>query len=193
MLEKTFLTFHKEHRVLQELYRSRGYKRFSELIVTLILTEKNCELLIKNHNSRPTGSKALPEVNATDVRNPERRGQTYRGHGRGRGRRFNRGRGKNYNPQGRQSYKWVRSKKFPKGKELQGSSTQKQENVCFRCGSKGHWSHVCRTPPHLCKLYQESTKGKGKEVNLTEHFEGTTYLDSSDFGNDLDETTLVGN
>uniref|UniRef100_A0A0D3D9M3 Retrotransposon Copia-like N-terminal domain-containing protein n=1 Tax=Brassica oleracea var. oleracea TaxID=109376 RepID=A0A0D3D9M3_BRAOL len=55
-----------------------------------------------------------------------------------------------------------------------------------RCGCKGHWSRTCRTPPHFCKLYQESTKGKAKEVNLTQKFEGTSYLDASDFANELD-------
>lgn len=189
MLEKTYLTFHKEHRVLQEMYRNCGYKRFSELIVTLILAEKNNELLLKNHNSRPTGAKAFPEVNATDVKNPERGSQTYRG----RGRRFNRGRGRSFNPQSRKSYTWVRPDQSSKGKESQGRNAQKRESICYRCGSKGHWAHVCRTPEHLCKLYKESQKGKGKEVNLTEHFEGTSYLEASDFINDVDETAHADN
>ncbi|KAG7578750.1 Zinc finger CCHC-type [Arabidopsis thaliana x Arabidopsis arenosa] len=189
MLEKTYLTFHKEHCVLQEMYRNCGYKRFSELIVTLILAEKNNELLLKNHNSRPTGAKAFHEVNATDVKNPERGSQTYRG----RGRRFNRGRGRSFNPQSRKSYTWVRPDQSSKGKESQGRNAQKRESICYRCGSKGHWAHVCRTPEHLCKLYKESQKGKGKEVNLTEHFEGTSYLEASDFINDVDETAHADN
>ena len=47
----------------------------------------------------------------------------------------------------------------------------------------------------LCKLYQETIKGKAKEVNLNEHFEGTTstYLESSDFMGDFDETTHQDN
>ncbi|XP_024005007.1 uncharacterized protein LOC112082140 [Eutrema salsugineum] len=71
MLEKTYLTFHKEHRVLQEMYRNCGYTRFSELIVTLILAEKNNELLIRNHNSRPTETKTFPEAKATVVEKPQ--------------------------------------------------------------------------------------------------------------------------
>ena len=61
-----------------------------------------------------------------------------------------------------------------------------EEWKCYKCGCKGHWSRTCRTPPHLCKLYQESIKGKAKEVNLTENVEGTSYLESSDFANELD-------
>ncbi|ESQ50309.1 hypothetical protein EUTSA_v10002286mg, partial [Eutrema salsugineum] len=174
MLEKTYLTFHKEHRILQEMYRNRGYTRFSELIMTLILAEKNNELLIRNHNSRPTGTKAFPEANAMVIEKPERKSRTY-------------------NPNGRNSYKWVRSEQTSKGKEPQTNITQKREDVCYRCGSKGHWSRTCQTPPHLCKLFQESVKGKGKEVNLTEHFEGTSYLDSSDFADDFDETAVADN
>ncbi|WZY89870.1 hypothetical protein YC2023_046605 [Brassica napus] len=116
------------------------------------------------------------------IENSERRNQTNRGHGR----RFNNKRGKTYNPKWKGSNKWVRSEQVSKGKETQGDTTQKRETVCYRCGCKGHWSRTCRTPPHLCKLYQESTKGKAKEVNLTENFEGTSYLDASDFANELD-------
>lgn len=65
-------------------------------------------------------------------------------------------------------------KKTPKGKEHQGDSTQKHENVCYRCRSNGHWSRTCRTPPHVCKLYQDYAKGKWKEVNFAEYFEGTS-------------------
>lgn len=39
----------------------------------------------------------------------------------------------------------------------------------------------------------ESQKGKGKEVNLTKHFEGISYLDASDFVNDFDETAHADN
>ncbi|WZZ56241.1 hypothetical protein YC2023_056348 [Brassica napus] len=61
-----------------------------------------------------------------------------------------------------------------------------EEWKCYKCGCKGHWSRTCRTPPHLCKLYQESIKGKAKEMNLTKNVEGTSYLESSDFANELD-------
>ena len=89
-------------------------------------------------------------------------------------------------PQERKSFKWIRPEQSFQGKEIQENTTPKREGICYRCGSKGHWSRVCRTPPHLCKLYKESLKGKGKEVNLNENLEGTTYLDSSDFANELD-------
>ena len=58
------------------------------------------------------------------------------------------------------------------------------KTVCFRCGSKGDWSRVCRTPPHLCQLYKASLKGKEKKINFNEHHtpvNDTTHLDVSNF------------
>ncbi|XP_024004904.1 uncharacterized protein LOC112082047 [Eutrema salsugineum] len=113
MLEKTYTTFHKNHITLQQQYRLRGYTKFSDLIVALLIAEKNNELLIKNHMTRPTGSKAFPEANAVDVKNPVKENKAFRG----RGRRNYRGRGRNYSPQNRKSFQWIRSEQPPKGKE----------------------------------------------------------------------------
>ncbi|CAA7022539.1 unnamed protein product [Microthlaspi erraticum] len=162
MLEKTYTTFHKDHITLQQQYmlrgytKCRGYTKFSDLIVALLVAEKNSELLIKNHMTRPTGSKAFPEANALDVKKPVKENNSFRGRG-GRNNRGRGGRGR-YNPNNK------------------------------RCGTKGHWSRNCRTPRHLCTLYKDSAKGKGKEVNLAEHSEGTTHLDASDFADDFDDT-----
>ncbi|XP_033140463.1 uncharacterized protein LOC117131800 [Brassica rapa] len=99
MLEKTYTTFHKSHITLQQQYRLRGYTKFSELIVALLIAEKNNELLIKNHMTRPTGSKPFPEANALDAKKPVKENKAY--WGRGRGRQNYRGRGRKYNPQDR--------------------------------------------------------------------------------------------
>jgi hypothetical protein len=55
MLEKIFSTFYASNLLLQQ-YRERGFKKYSELISCLFVAEQNNELLIKNHQSRPTGS-----------------------------------------------------------------------------------------------------------------------------------------
>ncbi|KAL0390944.1 UNVERIFIED_CONTAM: hypothetical protein Scaly_0451500 [Sesamum calycinum] len=64
MLEKTFSTFHASNLVLQQQYRERGFKTYSELISCLLVAEENNQLLLNNHHTRPTGSKPLPENSA---------------------------------------------------------------------------------------------------------------------------------
>ena len=57
------------------------------------MNEQNNELLLQNHQPRPTGSASIPEVN---VASSSGRGHSRgRGHGRGSGRWRGRGRGQN--------------------------------------------------------------------------------------------------
>jgi len=51
--------------LLQQQYRKRGFKKYSELISCLLMAKQNNELLMKNHESRPTSSTTFPEVNFT--------------------------------------------------------------------------------------------------------------------------------
>ncbi|KAL0368344.1 UNVERIFIED_CONTAM: hypothetical protein Scaly_1053300 [Sesamum calycinum] len=80
MLGKIFSTFRASNLILQQQYRERGFKTYSQLISCLLVAEENNQLLLNNHHTRPTGSKplpensaALPEANATSSR---------KGHGR---------------------------------------------------------------------------------------------------------------
>ncbi|XP_060961986.1 calcium-dependent protein kinase 20-like [Cannabis sativa] len=50
-------------------YRERNFKKYSELISCLLVAEQNNKLLMKNHESRPTGSAPFPEVNDTIAEN----------------------------------------------------------------------------------------------------------------------------
>ena len=69
ILEKTYSTFHTFNITLQQQYRLHGFKKYSELISSLLVSEKNNELLIKNHQSRPTGLAAFSEANAAFSKN----------------------------------------------------------------------------------------------------------------------------
>ena len=90
MLEKTFTTFYTSNVLLLQQYQERRFIKYSELISCLVVAEQNNELLMRNHQSRPTESEPFPKVNAISS-------QT-RGRGQGRGR--SRGR----NPQYHGSY-----------------------------------------------------------------------------------------
>ncbi|KAL9671916.1 hypothetical protein QQ045_009489 [Rhodiola kirilowii] len=87
MMEKTLSTFHASNVALQQQYSVRDFKKYNELIGTLLVAERINELLIKNHQSRLTGSRTFFEVHF--INSNESRPMNYfqgRGQGRGRGR-----------------------------------------------------------------------------------------------------------
>ena len=93
MLEKTYSTFHASNVLLQQQYRERRFAKYSELISYLLVVEQKNELLLQNHQSRPTDSASIPELN---VALSSGRGSS-RGRGRGRGNGRWRGRGRDQN------------------------------------------------------------------------------------------------
>ena len=97
--KKSFTTFHASNMLLQQQYRERRFTKYYELIACLLVAEKNNELLLQNHQSRPTVFKAFPEANATFA-SPHSNRQGHKngpskGKGRGRGGGRGRGRGDN--------------------------------------------------------------------------------------------------
>ena len=99
------------------------------------------ELLMRNHQSRPTRSESFPEVNAMSS-------QT-RGCGRGWGRGHGHGRNPwyhgsyNNNSQKRKAslhhHKWNNIEvKQENGKCLQDKPSKNHENKCYRCGMNEH-------------------------------------------------------
>ncbi|XP_051137576.1 uncharacterized protein LOC127255868 [Andrographis paniculata] len=94
MMEKTFSTFHASNMVLQQQYRERGFQKYSELITCLLLAEQNNELLLKSHESRPTGANPFRETNAIQPANPGRGRGQVRNQRIDRDRNQNRGRGR---------------------------------------------------------------------------------------------------
>ena len=54
------------------------------MIAALLIGENNNELLIKNHMTRPTVSKAFPEANTLDTKKPVKEYNAFRGRGCGR-------------------------------------------------------------------------------------------------------------
>ena len=58
------------------------------------------------------------------------------------------------------------------------------DEICYRCRGKGHWSHTCHTDKHFIDLYQAYKKGKRKiKTNLFDDSDPNdlTRLDVSNF------------
>jgi len=219
MIDKTLNTFHASNVILQTQYRERRFTKFSDLLSVLLVAEQNNDILLMNHNKRPTGSQAIHESNATEDSNipPEanaihRHGRGgyngrggYHGHGgfNGRGGRNGRGRGRgNYHGRGRgrgRNNFAPRNNNFKNNDNKQkghhnGSNyhgPSKGKDGCYRCGMTGHWGRTCRTAKHLVDLYQSSLKAKNAEANFNETNKFVPSLDVSDFFDDETGNELV--
>ncbi|GAV92146.1 UBN2 domain-containing protein, partial [Cephalotus follicularis] len=163
LLEKTYRTFHASNVLLQQQYRLYGFKKYRELIGCLLITEQNNELLLQNHESHPTSSAPLPEVNATYSH--------FRGRGRGRGRGHGNERNQNFlGPRNNNSMKWQNpdteqcQKWRNPGQSNNVGQAQNKKGNCNRCGMEGHWYRAGRTAKHWVDLYQASLKEKGKQI-----------------------------
>ena len=150
LLDKTFSTFHASNIVLQQQYRQRQFATYSDLIFVLLTAKQTNELLLKNHDLRPAGSKALPEAQANS--------EKIIGHFKGYRNR------QEYNPL-RGGKKFNRPRKFnfgPNHDKEKKSKKVTNESICHRCGMTGHWPRTCRTPKHFVDLYHASLKNTGQ-------------------------------
>ncbi|XP_048631040.1 uncharacterized protein LOC125605061, partial [Brassica napus] len=137
----------------------------------------------ESNGVRPAGTAPPPEAHEVEKKDPnetyfvqdnkkpygnsrggfKRRGRDNSngrdGYSTGRkGNHNNRGRGSNYG-RGRGSYGRGRG-------GISKPSYTSNKSLCHRCGSDNHWAKNCRTPKHLCDLYQESIKNKNPEANM---------------------------
>ncbi|VFQ69010.1 unnamed protein product [Cuscuta campestris] len=170
-------------------------QRYLEWKVDALAHLKNNELLMKNHNMRPIG------CSPTNFGHPDRgsapESNVIQGGARGH---FKRGRGNNRNKGPNRGYK------NPNGSSCKGKGKfkppqaktyekPKPSGECYKCGIKGHWANECRTTKHLVKLYQASTKGKGKNVEanyaddinpiLPKFDVSNFYMDDAEIGNEV--------
>ena len=150
LLEKTFSTFHASNIVLQQQYRQCQFAPYSDLISVLLTAEQTNELLLKNHDLRPAGSKALPKAHA----NSEKIIGHFKGYKRRQENNPRRG-GKKFNCPRKSNLGPIHDKE-KKPKKVTN------ESIYHRCGMTGHWSRTCRTPKHFVDLYQAYLKNTGK-------------------------------
>ncbi|XP_070054275.1 uncharacterized protein [Nicotiana tomentosiformis] len=157
--------------VLQQQYREKGFKKYYELISLLLVSERNNDLLMKNHENRLTKSKPLPKVDEVYSHYAKHRKGRGPVRGRGQGRNFS---SVNHSPKKNNFQMWKGKDDKPKAK---GSETE-----CYHCGGKGHWANICHMPKYLVELYQASLKNKGPETNFVYDNEfDITHLDVADF------------
>ncbi|KAL0770305.1 hypothetical protein Bca101_035456 [Brassica carinata] len=197
MLNKTLSTFPQTNMVLQQQYRERNFATYTELIECLLLAEANNELLLKNSEMRPPGTAPLPDISKlaiepkkesnlvqhNDHPGPNRgrsqgRGRgSFKAHGRGRGRGttpgFSRGRGRGRSVSFKPQIKADRCHR----------PLHTSKSLCHRCGMDNNWAKNCRTPKHLCELYQESIKNKNPEANMIQE----NGHDDKGYGYDADD------
>ncbi|KAL8098058.1 hypothetical protein AgCh_030990 [Apium graveolens] len=151
----------------------------------------NNELLLKNHQARPTASTPFPEVNA--VTNNEYRDNKSFGRGRGRGHRYGHGRGhgrvrghgfvhgigrNQQNPPKFKRKPYYQKRTINEEKSEGSTMAKRGESTCSRCGMKDHWRITCRTSKHFADLYQASLKNV--ETNFTEQSDhlGIAHLET---------------
>ncbi|XP_050111870.1 uncharacterized protein LOC126590457 [Malus sylvestris] len=201
LLEKTFSTFHAFNVFLQQQYRTRGFTEYNQLISVLLVVEQNNELLMKNHNSRPTGSAPFVEVNVAslEVNATSSSGDNHKrgcGHKRGRWNKKGKNHGGQFHNQVPMHNSDFKNVNRHKGKAHMNNAPRNSKGVYHRCGGNGHWARTCRTLKHLVDLYQASFKEKGVETNFLDQAKpmdipnqvcdlsgqlNTTHLDVSDF------------
>ncbi|KAK9705209.1 hypothetical protein RND81_07G041000 [Saponaria officinalis] len=185
----TLWTNLKESNIVKEVL-----KNYSELTSCLLVAEQNNEILLKNHQSRPTGSDPFPEANAIKYDHKDKGSDHVSS--RGRGHRYRGGRGNNFgNYRGGRGGQFKRSYSHQKWKQNNGPGDKDKmnaDNFCHRCSCKGHWSRTCRTRKHFVDLYQQSLKDKCEkkiEANFTAENDKveTNFADGKDnYGGFLD-------
>ncbi|KAM2194238.1 hypothetical protein ACFX1R_028403 [Malus domestica] len=181
LLEKTYSTFSASNIVLQQQYRAQKFTKFSYLISVLLLTEKQNQLLMKNHQARPTGATAVPEAHYSTHQHPKR--QKRRGKG-----------GQKPSHQGQQSQGPSKggnkaqkrpnlAPKAPNFKNKGKAPATMNDDMCYRCGSKDHWSRICRAPKKVVDAYHSRrTKFESNFLQVDEP--ETTKMEVSDFQED---------
>jgi hypothetical protein len=175
MIDKTLSTFHPNYVQIQRQYRQAKYEKYSELVSVLMEAQGEDETLVENHTSRPTGSLATPEVHANSLKkgkNQEHGKVSWKNGGKIKRTFFKKNGG-------------TQNRKLKKGSTSSGEYG-KQDQVCFKCGTKGHWSRICRTPKHLVELYQEK---HGKKKPSTEH-ESHFTRETPNSGEDMDAMNI---
>ena len=161
LINKTLSTFHPKLTYVSRQYKKDNYKTYVALSNALQQDQGEDETIMQNHLSRPTGTVAPHEAHATSFKKNDNKGKgTHKAPWKGKGKQFKKN-------------KMQKSKKT-----LLGGEYGKQDQDCYRCGMRGHWSRICRTPKHIVDLYQElHGQKKKKQAQHEAHFVDSEKLE----------------
>ncbi|XP_048620099.1 uncharacterized protein LOC125590545 [Brassica napus] len=160
-----------------------------ELLDKTFSTFHSTNVLLQQHEMRPTRASALSEANEAEKKDPKECNHVHdnkKSHDKGRSRFKGRGRDSydrqgNHNNRGRGSSRGRGN--YGSGRGGISKPSYSTKSACHRCGMENHWAKNCRTPKHLCELYQESLKNKNSEAHMV-HDTGYDVDDDSDLERD---------
>ncbi|CAN6678525.1 unnamed protein product [Malus baccata var. baccata] len=160
LLEKTYSTFSASNIVLQQQYRAQKFTKFSDLISVLLLAEKQ--------NQRTNQHPKRQKRRGKGGQKPSHQGQQSQGPSKGGNKAQKR---PNLAP------------KAPNFKNKGKAPATMNDDMCYRCGSKDHWSRICRAPKKVVDAYHSRrTKFESNFLQVDEP--ETTKMEVSDFQED---------
>ncbi|PRQ47754.1 putative transcription factor interactor and regulator CCHC(Zn) family [Rosa chinensis] len=192
LIEKTLSTFPVSALLVSKQYwleyNDKRITRFHQLINAMLIAEKHDNILVKNYNSRPVGTKSVHEANyggafkeGCKERNPkakenqsERVGPYNRPTNDGNRQNDARPRGNNgQHRRGRVSAagRGGAATDSPRDRShAQGASQLKEagysDEVCYRCGSNEHWFKRCKASEKLAAQYKAYRDMREQEAYL---------------------------
>ncbi|XP_062013289.1 uncharacterized protein LOC133729741 [Rosa rugosa] len=202
LIEKTLSTFPVSAILLSKQYRTEfntgRITRFHQLINIMSVAEKHDNILVRNYNSRPIGTKSVQEANYNHApkggrkeRNPKNKGHNGRfgpynrptkegnrqNEGRTRGNTWQRGRGGRGAPgrggaaQGRGNGANPTRGRHPSANNAPQLRGGNHNDMCHRCGSSEHWFKQCNASKQLAAHYRAYRDFREHEANLAEEEE----------------------
>ncbi|XP_068319629.1 uncharacterized protein [Pyrus communis] len=151
LLEKTYSTFSATNIVLQQQYRAQKFTKFSNLISVLLLTKKQNQLLMKNHQARPSGATVVPKTHYSMNQHPKcQKRHGMGGHKPPRQCQQSQGPSKGGNKAQKSPHLAPNAPNF----ENKGKTPETMDaDMCYHCDSNDHWFRVCRAPQKVVAEY----------------------------------------
>ncbi|KAL6654147.1 hypothetical protein ACP70R_007612 [Stipagrostis hirtigluma subsp. patula] len=124
LIEKTLSTFHPKLTYISRQYKKDNFKKYVDLSNAMQQDQGEDETIMQNHLSRPTGTIATPEANATSFKNKK----DIKGKG---SQKDSNGMAPKANYFKKKKKEWKSKKKTP-----QGPKYGEQDQECYRCGMR---------------------------------------------------------